>query len=130
MEIRHIGEMDAETVVAELPAELTHTFEKRQRFDVAHSATNFGDHIVIIARLAEQHYVALYLVCDMRHNLHRLAQIVAPALLVDHALIYASGGHIVGAGGSHIGKPLVVSEVKIGLMSVYSHIALTMLIRI
>ena len=64
----------------------------------------------------------------MRHYLHGLAKVVATALLVDDALIDAAGGHIVGAGGAHVGEALVMAKVEIGLMAVDSHITLTMFV--
>ena len=66
----------------------------------------------------------------MRNYLHRLAEIVAAALLVDDRLVDAAGGDVVGAGCLDVGEALVVAEVKIGLMAVHSHIAFTVRIGI
>ena len=80
--------------------------------------------------MAELFHTAFYLVGNMGYNLHRLSQIVAAALLVNDALVDASGGHVVGAGGAYVGEAFVVSQVKVGLMAVYGHVAFSMLIRV
>ena len=38
-----VGQMDAEAVAAELPAQLADTLDEGERFDVAHGATDLGD---------------------------------------------------------------------------------------
>ena len=60
----------------------------------------------------------------------RFSQIVATALLVDHALIDATRGDIIGTSGFNVGKPLIVSQVQVGLMAVNRDIALSVLIRV
>lgn len=127
---RHICQMYAQTVVLKLPSELTHSLQKRQTLYIAHHATDLGDDKVKVARLAEGHHIALYLVSDMRYYLHGLAQIVATALLVDDTLIDTPRGDIVGTGGADIGKPLIVAQIEVGLMTVHRHITLSVLIRI
>jgi len=72
-------------------------FEEVQRLDVAHGAADFGDYEVEAACGAERAHAALDFVGDVRHYLHGLAEIVAVALFVDHALVYAAGGDVVGA---------------------------------
>ena len=47
---------------------------------------DLGDDVVVLAGFAKDLDVALDLVGDMRYDLHRLAKIVATALLVDDAL--------------------------------------------
>ena len=60
--------------------------------------------------------------------MYSLAQVVATTLLVDDTLIYTAGCDVVGACCRCVGKSLVVSEVEVGLMSIYCYIALAMLI--
>ena len=129
-DIRHISEVDAETVRAELPAQLSYAFEVRQRLDVANGASDFSYDEVKIAGFAEFFDVKLYLVGDVRHNLHCLAEIVAASLLVNDTLKYPAGGDIVGAGSLDIGETLIVAKVKVGFMSVDCYITLSVLIRI
>ncbi|KAF5302149.1 hypothetical protein FQR65_LT19128 [Abscondita terminalis] len=51
----------------------------------------------------------------------RLAQIVAAALLLEHALVDASGGEIVGLLHARFDETLVVAQVQIGLGAVIGH---------
>lgn len=98
-DVGHIGEVDAEAVLAKFPTELAHGFEIGKRLDVADSAADFSDDEIEIAGVAEQLYVSLDFVGDMRHNLYGLAKIVAATFLIDNALIDTSGGDVVGACG-------------------------------
>ena len=66
----------------------------------------------------------------MRNDLNGFAQVVAAALLVDNALVDASRGEVVVAGGTYASEALVVSQVKIRFLSIVCYVALTMLIRI
>ena len=60
----------------------------------------------------------LDLVGDVRDHLHRAAEVVAAALLVDHALVDLAGGEVVAL--AHLGadEALVVAEVEVGLGAV------------
>lgn len=55
---------------------------------------------------------------DMRDNLYGFAEIIATAFLVDYGLEYASGCHIVGAGGQDISETFVVTEVEVRFMTI------------
>ena len=66
----------------------------------------------------------------MRHHLDGLAEIVATALLVDDRLVDAACRHGVGFGGTDAGETLVMTEVEVGLHTVYSDIALAVLVGI
>ena len=66
----------------------------------------------------------------MGNNLNGLSQIVATAFLVDNALVDATGCNVVGFGCLDSQEAFIVSQVKIGFMAVYGHIAFSMLIRI
>ena len=65
-----------------------------------------------------EHDAALDLVGDVRNHLHGGAEIVAAALLGDHALVDAAGGEIAVAPGGGAHEALVVAEVEIGLGAV------------
>ena len=127
-DVGDVGEVEAEAVVFEFPAELTDGLKEGERLDVAHDAADFGDDEVEIAGLAEGHDVALDLVGDVGDDLYGLAEIVAAALFLDDALVDASGGHIVGACGLDVGEPFVVSEVEVGLMAVDGDVALAVFV--
>ena len=64
----------------------------------------------------------------MGNNLHGLAQVYTFAFFLDNALIDTAGGHVVGARGLNIGKSLVMTQIEVGLVSVYGHIAFAMLV--
>lgn len=128
VEKRHICQVDADAVRAKLPFQLTHALEKRQRLDVAHGAADFRDYEIVFAGVSEQFHVAFDFVGDVRDNLHRLAEIVSAALLVDDALVDTSGGDVVRASSVDVGETLIVTEVEVGLVAVDSHIAFAMLV--
>ena len=54
----------------------------------------------------------------MGDHLHRLAQIVSAAFLVDDALVDAARGDAVGAGGGEVEEALIVPEIEIRLRAV------------
>ena len=57
-----------------------------------------------------------------------LAEVVAVTLLVDYALIDATGCDIVGASRPHICEAFVVTEVEVGFMSVDSDVTFAVLV--
>ena len=61
---------------------------------------------------------ALDLVGDVRNHLHGGAEIVAAALLGDHALVDAPGGEVAVAAGGGAHEALVVAQVQVGLGAV------------
>ncbi len=127
-DVGDVGQVEAEAVLSQLPSELAYCLEEWQRLDVAHHAADLGDDEVKLAGAAELLDGALYLVGDVGHDLHRLAQVVAVALLVDDALVDASGGDVVGAGGLDVGEAFVMAQVEVGLVAVDGHIALPVLV--
>ena len=64
---------------------------------------------------------------DVRNHLHRLAQVIAAALLSDDLLVDASGSPVVIAGKFGVGKAFVVAEVEIGFGAVVGDKYLAML---
>ena len=60
----------------------------------------------------------LDLVGDVRDHLHRLAEVVAAALLLEHALVDLAGGEVVAALHPRGDEALVVAEVEVGLGAV------------
>ncbi len=129
-DIRHVGEMDAQSVLPEFPSQLSHSLDERQRLDVAHGASDFSDHEVKVAGGSEQLHVSLYFISYVRNYLDCFSKIVATAFLLNHILIYASGCDIVGTSHTCICKTLVVTEIQIGFLPVGSHIAFAMFIGI
>ncbi len=127
-DVRHVREVYAQTVGFKLPTQLADGFEERKAFDISHHAPYLGNHEIKVASLAKGHDIALYLVSDMWDYLHRLSQVVAPALLVNHAAVDTSCGDIVGTCGAYIGEPLIVAKVKVCLMAVNGDIAFPVLV--
>ena len=115
--IGHQRQVHVDAVVAaELDAQLADGLEERQRLDVADRAADL-DHADVGAVGAELD-AALDLVGDVRDHLHGRAEIVAAALLRDHALVDAAGGEVAVAAGGRAHEALVVAEVEVGLGAV------------
>src|SRR6266446_7217848 len=109
--------MDVEDVLASMiPSELANRFEKRQTLDVADRATNFNDDDVGTIGGIED--APLDLVGDVRNYLHRSAEVVALAFLLNDGVVDLAGRAIVTARHLRRNEPLVVTEVKIGLGSI------------
>ena len=125
---RHVGQVDAEAVASQLPTQLADALDEGQRLDVAHRATDLGDDEVELVLGAEQLDVALDLVRDVGDHLHRLAQVVSAALLVDDALVDAARGDAVGAGGGEVEEALIVPEVEVCLVPIDGDEALAVFI--
>ena len=108
--------MLSDVAAAGLGPELPDRLEERQRLDVADRAADLDDDDVdVAAHLAD---VGLDLVGDVRDDLHRLAQVVAAPLLLDHRLVDLAGGEVVLALHDPRGEALVVAEVEVGLGAV------------
>ena len=58
---------------------------------------------------------------DVRDHLHRLAEVVAPPLLLDHVPVDLAGGQVVVLREGDVEEPLVVAEVQVGLAAVVQH---------
>ncbi len=58
-------------------AQLTNGFEVRLSFDIPYRSADFRDHHIVVARLPELLHPVFDLVNDMRHDLHRLAEVGA-----------------------------------------------------
>ena len=130
-QVRHESQVDGHAVLLrKLPLKLAHRLDERLRLHVSHRSSDLRDDNVILTRLAEQEHAPLDLVRDVRHDLHRLAEISSLALTVDHRIIYASCGDIVGFGRVHAEKTLIMSEIQVGLSPILRDIALTVLIRV
>ncbi len=127
-DVGDVGEVHAEAVLAQLPLELADALDEGERLDVAHRAADLGDHEVEFIFVAQQLDVALDLVGDVGDDLHGAPQVVAPAFLVDDALVDAPGGDVVGPGGRDVEETLVVPQVEIGLVPVDGHVAFPVLV--
>ena len=116
---RHESDVDVEHVVAsDVLAELADRLEERQALDVAHGAADLGDQDVDAELLRQPVDAALDLVGDVRDDLHGAAEKVAAALLLDHGVVDAAGGHVGVALHELVDEALVVSQVEVGLGAV------------
>src|SRR6266540_5446060 len=116
-DVRHERQVDvADVVAAERDAHLPDRLEKWQRFDVADGAAHFDDEHLGVA--CGRRDPALDFVGDVRDHLHGAAQIVAAALLADHALVDLAGREVVAPAHLHVDEPFVVTEIEIGFGTV------------
>ena len=123
-EVRHEGDVQEEDVVAaDVVADLASGFEEGLRFDVADGATDFGDHDVravsLQIRTAHLEDATLDLVGDVRDDLNGVAEVLAAAFLGDDRRVDLAGGDVRLAGEVTVEEPLVVSDVEVGLGTVF-----------
>ena len=97
-------------------AKLARSFQKRQRFNIAHRAANL--HNRYIHTFSATLYIVLNFVGDVRNDLHGLAQVVTSAFFVQHRLVNLPGGEVVGLLHAGIDKPLIVAQVKVSLCAI------------
>ena len=110
-----------------LDADLANGLEERQRLDVTHGAADF--HQANVRALGGHVDTALDLVGDVRNHLHGGTQIIAAALLADHVLVDAAGGHRMAAGQARAHEALVVPKIEVGFGAVIGHVDLAVLER-
>ena len=109
-DIRHIRQMHKQGVgAAKLAAHLADGFQKRQRFNIAHRATDFHNRHVF-ARCAFVD-AAFDFIGDVGDDLHRAAQIIAAPLFGNHVFIHLPRAETVGAGERGVDKAFVMPEV-------------------
>jgi hypothetical protein len=122
LDVGHVGQVHEGGVGrAQLQAELAHGLQEGQGLDVAHGAADLDDghiHRVGRAEAGAALDVFLDLVGDVRDDLHRLAQVVAAALLLQHGLVDLAGGEVVGLLHPRGDEALVVAQVQVGLGAV------------
>ena len=120
---------EAAVVAAHLLAELTQGFQEQEAFDITHGTTDFGDnHVAVLVLLGQVVETLLDFVRHVRDVLHSLAQIIAAAFLLQHALEHLTTGQVVQAGKLAMNKALVVAEVKVSLGTVIQHVHFTVLV--
>jgi hypothetical protein len=116
-DVRHQRQVHVTGVVAPfLQPHLADRLEEGQRLDVADGAADFDDRHVGPFGAAPD--VRLDLVGDVRNHLHRLAEILAAPLLLDHRLVDLAGGEVVAPFHARVGEALVMAEVEVGLGTV------------
>ena len=121
----HVGDVVPADVEAELPDRL----EEREDLDVADRAADLGDHHVDVVG-GQAGDAALDLVGDVRDDLDRLAEVVAPALGGQHRRVDRPGGGVRVLRQVLVDEPLVVAEVEVGLAAVVGDEHLAVLERV
>lgn len=122
--------MNAKSPFTKFPFQLSYALEERLALYVADCSTNFSYHEIIVVLLTKQHHVALYLVSDVRNYLYSLSQIIATALLIYNGLVYTTGSKIICLGCLNTGEAFVMSQIQVCFVSVHSHVAFAVLIRV
>ena len=122
---RQVDERDV--LAADLERELPDGLEEGQPLDVADRAADLADEHVGVADAAPD--ARLDLVGDVRDHLHRLAEVVAAALLRDDRLVDLARRVVAVLGQRRVGEALVVPEVEVGLGAVVGHVHLAVLVR-
>ena len=128
--IGYISKVYAQGVFTQFPFQLADAFQVRKRLDVAYRTTDFGNYEIEFIFVAQQLYITLDFIRNVRDYLNGLSQIIAAALFVDNAFIDTSGCNIVGLCGLDTQEAFVVSQVEIGFMAVYRYVAFSVLIRV
>src|SRR6185436_16941507 len=106
----------ADVIATQFQPHLPDRLQERQRLDVAHRAADLDDRHLGFAGAALDE--GLDLVGDVRNDLHRAAEVVAAALLLDHRLVDLAGGEVVGAAHLRALEALVMAQVQVGLGAV------------
>ena len=128
LKIRHVCQVNVNGVLSQFPFQLSYGLHKWCALNIANGSANLSYNEIVVILLSKQFYVALYLVCDVRHNLNCLAQIVASSLLIYNSLVNAAGCKRVGFGCMYSSESLVVTKVEVCFHSVYSHVAFAVLV--
>ena len=128
--IGYISKVYAQGVFTQFPFQLADAFQVRKRLDVAYRTTDFGNYEIEFIFVAQQLYITLDFIRNVRDYLNGLSQIIAAALFVDNAFVDTSGCNIVGLCGLDTQEAFVVPQVEIGFMAVYRYVAFSVLIRV
>mmetsp|Transcript_80334 Transcript_80334/g.194760 ORF Transcript_80334/g.194760 Transcript_80334/m.194760 type:complete len:390 (-) Transcript_80334:508-1677(-) len=129
----HVEEADVLALDAEL--ELPQRLDERHALDVTHRAAELDDAHVgrSVVSVGGDMSDALDPVLDgvghVRHHLHRLAQVVPLALLLEALLVDLAGGDVVVSREGDVVEALVIAEVEVGLAAVVEHEDLAVLER-
>jgi len=125
----HQRDMDVDGVFpSHLQSHLPGRLQKRLGFDIAGGAADLGDDHVRPSLAAHGVNKVLDLVGNMGDDLHRLPQILAPALLVEHVPVDLAGGEIGVFVQILVDEPLVVAQIQIRLGPVVGDVDLAVLI--
>ena len=124
----HEREVDVERVLpADVLPELADGLDERQALDVADRAADLDqDDVDVPGDGADR---VLDFVGDVRDDLHRAAEIVAAALLLDHLQVNLAGRPVVVARRHLVRETFVVTQIEVCLRSVVGDVHLAVLER-
>ncbi len=93
------------------------------RFDIADRAADFDNRHIVTCRAFVD--AAFDFVGNVRDDLNRAAEVVAPSFFGDDVFVHLPRAEAVAAGHRGIDKPFVVSQVEVGFRAVvgYEHFA-------
>ena len=125
---RNERQMNVERVVAaDVLTELTDGLEEGQALDVADRAADFDEHDVGVPRHAADR--VLDFIGDVRDHLHRAAEIIAAAFLLNDALVNLARRPVRVLRRDGVRESLVVTEIEVRLGAVVGDVHLAVLIR-
>ena len=99
-------------------SDLTYCLKERRRLNISDCAADLCDDHIGIAVLCETVYLVLYLICDVRNDLNRAAEIIAAAFLGDDVPVNFTRCDVGVYRKILINEALVVTKVKVGLRTV------------
>ena len=122
---------EEDVLAAELVPDLTRGLDERLRLDVTDGAADLGDDDIGLRVLGcLQPHAPLDLVGDVRDDLHRVAEVLTPALAGDDLGVDLSGRDVGRLAQVDVEEPLVVPDVEVGLSTVIGHEDLAVLERV
>ena len=130
LDVRHESDVHEHRVLAaDLQRKFANGLKERQSLDVAGGAADLGNDHVRAALFADQPDAILDFIRHMRDHLHRLAEIIAAAFLLQHGLVDLPAGEVVEARERGVGEAFVMPEIEIRLCAVIQHIHFAVLER-
>ena len=122
--------MDVQHVVfAYILFHLADSFQKGKTFNIAYRTADFGNNKIGIVIVTDTEYPGLDLISNMGNDLHRTAQVIAPAFFRNDGLVDFTGGHIGTLGQVDIYKTFIMTQVQVRFRSVIRHKHFAVLIR-
>ena len=121
--------------MADAELELTQRLDKRRRFNVTHRAAQLDNaHVRRLAALINRQRChtlnpVLNGISQVRHNLHRLTEVVTATLLLDDLSVDLACGDIIVARQRDIQVTLIISQIQVDLATIVQHKHLTVLCR-
>ena len=129
-QIWYIGQMQRDSIFAELPTKLTNSLHKRSRLDIANRASHLRYDKIIVLGIRPPEHPPLDFIGDMRHHLNGMTEVVTMTLAIDYRLINPTGGNAVVTRGMNIRKSLIMTKIQVSLKPIIRYVTLAMLIRI